>query len=98
MYKHGTLYSISYSSFNVTVEEDKKQSPSTGVMKKKHPYGLNVVVDRGNTIQRTDWWEVLYYIKKLDSADLNNLLPILSSYKIKVRIVNAYHDNVIYWS
>jgi len=69
-------------------EDDKKQSPSTGIAKKKHPYGLNVVGNRGSTVQRTDWWEVLYYIKKLDSVELNRLLPILSSYKVKVRIID----------
>ena len=60
-------------------------------MKKRHPYGLNVTGNRGSTVQRTDWWEVLYYVKRLDSADLNRLLLMLSSYKVKVRIADRVY-------
>ena len=74
-----------------TVGESKQldQSTSTG-MPRKHPYGLNIVGSHGKTMERTDWWELLFYLKKLDSSKLESVLTMLAPYGAKVNDVVTF--------
>lgn len=65
------------------VEQNKqlKHSPS---LPRKHPYALNVSGSHSNSMERTDWWELLYYLKQLDASKLDRILPMLASYDVKV--------------
>lgn len=59
---------------------------STSVQR-KHPYGLNVACSHSNTVERTAWWELLYYLKELtvEPSELDSVLAILASYGVKVK-------------
>lgn len=73
--------------FAVKQNAQPEQSPLSTSVQRKHPYGLNVTGSRGNTVERTDWWELLFYLKQLDPSKLEGILTILSSYGVKVKDV-----------
>ena len=53
-------------------------------MQRKHLYGLSVSGNRGNKVERNDWWEVLFYLRKLDPSKLDKIFTMLPSYGVKV--------------
>jgi len=69
----------------VVKQTKQLEHSSSASAQKKHPYGLNVTSSHGNTVERTDWWELLSYLKQLDPSKLEGVLTILSSYDVKVK-------------
>ena len=63
-----------------------EQSPIASSVQRKHPYGLNIVGSHGDgdVVERADWWELLFYLNKLDPSQLDSILTMLASYNVKV--------------
>lgn len=75
----------------ITGGHDKElEQPSSASVKRKHLYGLGVSGDHGNTVERNDWWDVMFYLRKLDPSQFQRILTMLPSYSIKVMNYNFY--------
>ena len=61
-----------------------EELPLSVRVQRKLPYGLNIVGSHGDKVERTDWWELLFYLRKLDPSQLDSILTILASYSVKV--------------
>ena len=53
-------------------------------MQRKYLYRLSVSGNLGNIVERNDWWEVLFYLRKLDPSKLDKIFAMLPSYGVKV--------------